>query len=141
MRLRAAILAVGLSAGAAQAGELHCSFTEPFFTIDYDSATGKVIYLSPNEVDDDGKLLPRTMAENAKIVREEASGEHEIFYLKAGEETLLTLKLTGRGSDGMSDMMFPFEATGMGPHAGGCETNNAPAHNISQFYEDFGIQF
>ena len=140
MRVLAAI-GVALWAGGAQAATLHCSFTEPFFSIDYDSSTGKVVYLSPDEFDDDGKPVPKTMAENAKLVREENPGEHQIFYLKAGEKTLLTLKLTGQGSDGMSDMMFPFEATSMGPHAGGCETNKAQAHNISQFYEDFGISY
>ena len=138
--LVAVALSVGFAGQAAQAGTLSCSFTEPFFTIDYDSANGKVTVISPDRFDDDGKMVPEILAENAKLVAEPNWQEHPTFYLKDGDKTILTLIASGQGSDGMSEAQFPFEGRAMG-WTGGCETAKIPAWALFDFHEDFGVQF
>ena len=52
----------------AQAGVLSCSFTEPFFNISFDSATGVVTWISADETDPDtGKPIPKILAKSAKL--------------------------------------------------------------------------
>lgn len=140
MRMIVAAAAGCILANPAGAGTLHCSFTEPFLTIDYDSATGKAIYLSPDEFDDDGKMVPKVMAESAKLVPEPGWQDDPVFYLMNGTEKLLTIKMTGRGSDGMSDARFPFEAWS-GGREGGCETDTVHAWDPSEFRDGFGIPY
>ena len=62
----------------AQAGVLSCSFTEPFFSISFDSATGVVTWVSADESDPDtGKPIPKILATSAKleILDYDASGQ------------------------------------------------------------------
>ena len=62
----------------AQAGVLSCSFTEPFFSISFDSATGVVTWVSADETDPDtGKPIPKVLAKAAKleILDHAASGQ------------------------------------------------------------------
>jgi hypothetical protein len=140
MRILVATIATALTVQIAQAGTLHCSFTEPFFTIDYDSMTGKVVMISPDHFDDEGKMIPETLAEAAKLIAEPDWQDHPTFHLKNGDETILTLKASGNGSDGMSDGNFPFEGI-RGKLIGGCETGKIRAWDIYEFQEDFGIPF
>ncbi|MBX3575659.1 MAG: hypothetical protein KF723_00520 [Rhizobiaceae bacterium] len=140
MRIALAAAAALCFAGTASAGTLHCTFTEPFFNIDYDSATGKIIYTSPNDVDDNGQIKPIIVTETGKLVPDPDWQDHPKLYLKNGDETIVTLTATGQGSDGMSESQFPFEAWSSG-REGGCETGKIPAWEIYEFYEDFGIPF
>jgi len=66
------------------------------------------------------------------------AGDPMSFRLVNGSETILELKLTGKGSDGMSENLFPFEAL-RGRHDGGCETDKYPAFEIYELLEDVGI--
>jgi uncharacterized membrane protein len=139
VRTLIATFATMLFGHAAAAGTLHCSFTEPFFSIEYDSATSRMVYTSPNEVDENGEMIPY-ISENAKLVADPNWQEPPTFYLKNGEETVVTLLGSGRGSDGMSESQFPFQAWSMG-REGGCSTGKIPAWEIYDFHEDFGIPF
>lgn len=126
-----------LLAGGAQAGMLHCSFTEPFFTVTFDSATGKVTWLSPDVFDENGQPVPKVIAENAKLEFTDPDGDRTKLALKNGAETILRLELTGQGSDGMSDNVFPFEAW-YGTRDGGCDTGKYPAWDVYSLLEDLG---
>ena len=54
-----AALALLLSVAPSQAGTMRCSFTEPFFSIIFESETGKVTVISPDVTDPDtGKTVP-----------------------------------------------------------------------------------
>jgi len=135
-----ALAAAGIGMGGAQGATLHCTFTEPFIAIDFDTATGIVQLISPDEADPaTGKPVPRTIGTDAKLVREDAWKDFQTFYLKAGGETLMTLQLTGLADDGMSERIFPFVGR-YGELAGGCETEAAPAYDLSRVYDDFGIK-
>jgi hypothetical protein len=127
-----------LLAGGAQAGVLHCSFTEPFFNITYDSATGKVILVSADVFDENGKPIPEVIAEKAKLEYSDPAGDRTKLALKNGNETILRLELTGQGSDGMSDNMFPFQAW-YGQRDGGCDTEKYPSWDTYYLLEDLGV--
>jgi len=141
-------LPVALAATAAEAGTLSCSFTEPFFTIEFDSATGKVTYTSPDEFDEvSGQPKPRLLSETARIRRAGVWGTAETYFLEtpgkdpaAQPEIILEIRVTGRGEDGMSDTVFPFEGRyGEGRLVGGCEASKAQACNIYDVYEELAV--
>ena len=134
-----AALALLSIAAPSEAGTLRCSFTEPFFSIDFDSATGKVTEISPDVTDPEtGKPVPTVLAEKARLERADLAGDPMSLRLVNGSEIILTLKLTGQGSDGMSDNLFPFEAWRRG-HDGGCETDKYPAFETYELLEDIGV--
>ena len=74
-----------------------CCFTEPFFTITFDSATGKVTWVSADETDPDtGKPIPKVLAEGRQARDPRQCRERPELRLANGSETLLDLQLTGR---------------------------------------------
>lgn len=138
MRRPTMALATCLAVTAAHAGTLECHFTEPFFTVTFDSATGKVVLLSADETDPaTGDPVPRTIAKGATLTAHPAQGWQELVLEGAGQ-TILTLKLTGRGSDGMSDRVYPFEAL-YGGRDGGCLTDKYPGYDPYDLLQDLDV--
>jgi hypothetical protein len=138
VRLTAATV-LAMIATDGEAGALRCSFTEPFFTITWDSQTGQAIELSADVTDPDtGKPVPRTLSENARLRVPDPTGDPFRLVLEDDKETILELKLTGTGSDGMSDSLFPFEAR-RGRLDGGCETAKYPAFDTYDLLQDLGV--
>jgi uncharacterized membrane protein len=134
------ILAAALAALPAEsrAGTLVCRFTEPFFTITYDSQSGTVTELSADVFDEDtGQPVPRVLAEGAKLVKFDTGDYHPGLRLEKDGKVILQLRLTGQGSDGMSDNIFPFEADRDG-RIGGCETGKYQAFDVYDLLEDIG---
>jgi hypothetical protein len=141
MRRWAVAVAMGLLAGEGHAGVLHCSFTEPFFTITFDSRTGKVIWLSHDVADPDtGKPIPQVLAEGARLQLVNPDGDGLTFRVETDAQYILQLRLTGEGSDGMSESIFPFEAT-YGGYTGGCETEKYPAFDTFEIVDDLGWKY
>jgi uncharacterized membrane protein len=139
MKRLLAVVALLFGCGPASAGILTCSFTEPFFTITFDSSTGVVTWLSPDESDPEtGELKPRVIAEGARLRRSDVWEGHETYFLEKGDERIVTLKVNGRGSDGMSEMVFPFEGVS-GGWSGGCESDKAPAYDMYEVFHDLGV--
>jgi hypothetical protein len=138
MRFLLVAIAVAALPGTGRAGTLVCQFTEPFFSISYDSETGRVTMISADETDPGtGQPLPRIIAEGAKLRNVKPDeGWRDLVLEKAGE-TILELKLTGQGSDGMSETVFPFEAN-YGSHDGGCDTGKYPAFDPYDLLQDLG---
>ncbi len=129
-----------LFAGHAAAGVLTCHFTEPFFVVAFDSVTGVVTLTSPDESDPEtGKIVPKVIAEGAKLKRSDAWVGYPTLTLDAGEERILDIKLTGQGSDGMSETVFPMEGV-YGTNVGGCEATRAPAYDLYELYQDLGTE-
>jgi uncharacterized membrane protein len=130
-------IALALLAGQSQAGVLRCSFTEPFFSITFDSMTGKVTWISPDVFDESGNMVPQVLAEGARLQLLNPYGDGRTFRIETDSQYIMQLRLTGEGSDGMSDSIFPFEAT-YGSNIGGCATEKYPAFNTYDIVEDLG---
>lgn len=114
----AALLALGF-VPAARAEKFTCSFTEPFYTITYDTSTQKL--LSRNDSMETSKTYRNV---SFQIV---GAGEFRLSDSRGKE--LLSMKLTQEGSDGMSDIIYPFDAKtdellgGANNGWGGCESS------------------
>lgn len=139
-RMAGALAALLCLSGSAAAGVLTCRFTEPFFVIDFDSATGIVTLASPDESDPEtGRIAPRDIAEGAKLTRSDVWVGYPTLTLDAGDQRILDLRLSGQGSDGMSETVFPMEGV-YGTFVGGCEATKAPAYDLLELYQDLGIE-
>lgn len=133
-------LPLALFSAHALAGTLACEFTEPFFSIGFDSKTGAVTFASPDEADPDtGRIVPKIIAEGARLRSIEDSVPPRIV-LEADDTTLLDITISGRGSDGMSARLYPMEGV-YGRFAGGCEASLAASFDLYDLYEDLGIAF
>ena len=100
----------------AVAEKFTCSFTEPWITVTYDTANG--IVLSQTSPDPKKVVLDRRISvrvtNKPSLVWEDSKGRN-----------IAQLELTGRGGDGMSDTVYPYDITMdlMGVHSvGGCYT-------------------
>lgn len=120
--------AILLLSSFAHAESIYCYFTEPFITAQYNSDTNKIALSGPEigTIELDAKVEFQKQG----IIRISAVG-HE-YYLDVN-----TLK---EGSDGMSDVVYPFEGVVASENLyGGCETDtlkgqdpNAPAGRIKK---------
>lgn len=131
------LISLLLSAGL-RAEVLVCDFTEPFFNIKFDPATKIVTYIGVDTYsDDDGTFDEVILAKNAKLVETTTTGPvvgSEYSLRDENDKELVKLALTFRGSNGMSDHIFPFDAW-YGPHMGACETKSAPAVDTFQLMD------
>ncbi len=131
---------LAIPTGAASAGVLTCRFTEPFFVVAFDSATGIVTLTSPDDSDPaTGRIVPKVVAEGAKLTRSDAWVGYPTLTLDAAGKRILDIRLTGQGSDGMSETVFPMEGA-YGTNVGGCEATKAPAYDLHELYQDLGIE-
>ena len=104
------------------------------------AVTGGAPLTAPDESDPaTGKITPRVIAEGAKLTRSDAWVGYPTLALDAGKERILDIKLTGQGSDGMSETVFPMEGV-YGTNVGGCEATKAPAYDLFELYQDLGIE-
>jgi hypothetical protein len=133
-------LGLAVFAADAQAGVLSCSFTEPFFNISFDSATGVVTQVSADETDPDtGKPIPKVLAQSAKLeLLDHAEGGQKLRLTDAGK-TLLDLQVTMQADDGMSDSTYPMEGK-YGSNTGGCYTDKYPPFNPYEMLEGLGLK-
>jgi hypothetical protein len=136
------LIAAALGALPAEvlAGTLSCQFTEPFFEVTYDSATGTVSRISADVTDPDtGKPVPEILAEGAKLVSLPPDDYRPRLRLEKDGKTILELTLSGQGSDGMSESIYPFDGK-YAAQVGGCETGKYPAYDTYDLLEDIGVR-
>jgi len=106
---------------AARAESFVCSFTEPFFTLTYDTTSRKLV------VSDDVMNKVKTYRETEfKIM---PKGNFALVSPKGA--LLLSMKLTHEGSDGMGPTIYAYEATtkligGANNGEGGCSSSMLP---------------
>jgi hypothetical protein len=145
MRALPAAVALTLLAAPASAGVLSCSFTEPFFRIDFDPATGVVTRTSPDDADvDTGEIKPKVIAQGARLTLDDAWEGHRSATLRNSTGELLMVIRFKEGSDGMSDFVFPIEGQ-WGPEAhgnniGGCETEKVQAYDSYELFLELGLE-
>jgi len=103
---------------------LKCSFTEPFYSLEFDANTGVVTSITPSAQDKNG-TASEIIASSARLVSEDENktgmidSEYKIIDSEKGE--ILELELSLEGSDGMSELIYPFEVQ-HGQNVGGCST-------------------
>lgn len=107
-------------AASAQAAEVACHFTEPFITMIVNEEAGTVKEIFP-----EGEALHSIL----ELSRE--NGETRVVFGPGIEEnTVLTYVRDGKGSDGMSDRIYPYSAQNWTgdtlPQHGGCSTQADP---------------
>jgi hypothetical protein len=130
---------------AAAADVLTCSFTEPFFSIGFDPATGTVTRTSPDDADaQSGEIRPKVIAGGAKLKLDDVWEGHRSATLRtAAGEVLMVLRFR-EGSDGMSDFVFPLEgqwgAEANGNNIGGCETAKVQAYDSYELFTELGLE-
>jgi uncharacterized membrane protein len=121
-------LAVLFSATTSMAVQVTCQFTEPFVTVKYQTLTGQMEVIAEHY-----EQIPVISDLEAKLVN---SGENQVQVnvTNSSNQTLLQIIPDGKGSDGMSDRVFPYSAVLTlpdlnvkdlhleGPLHGGCET-------------------
>lgn len=100
-----------------------CSFTEPFFSVEWNEASGQVktVHASNMEWDDKGNVTK----ENAEIKEgfsKVRTGQNTFEIRNDKGEVAVRLTLDFNGSDGMSDTITPYSGL-IGPHHGGCSSN------------------
>ena len=101
----------------AHADILVCHFTEPFYTLTYSMTQSKLTLESPEQ-----------KSEIAKVSFQIAgAGDFELRDRNGA--VAVKLLLNGAGSDGMSDAVYPYDATWVanGNLRGGCTSNFLPA--------------
>lgn len=110
------LLALAITAPiTASADIIKCVFTEPFVSSTYSMSQSSLTY-----VDFEGKT---EVIKSVSFQIREAG----VFELVKDGKVIQTLKLNNQGSDGMSDMIYPYDVkdntatTGNG--YGGCESN------------------
>ena len=123
MKTAILLTVLGLSGTFAHAEIFNCGFTEPFYTITYDT-NSKVLNVKNDVAPEESEAINDVTYTNV-------NGAFEIKLSKNGSD-LMIIKLTGNATDGMSNNIYPFEAhyVGMsGPNNGygGCETQMWPA--------------
>lgn len=102
---------------AASADVIRCSFTEPFLSMTYSMTQSSIEVVTP-----DGN---ETIAD----ISFQILGPGQFALWDADRTPVVTLNLDYRGSDGMSDTIFPFSAIRTwegGGQDGGCWSNNLP---------------
>ncbi len=139
--MKKAILVLLLVAGSstAMAEKLTCSFTEPFFDVEYDSQTGELIRDGYNFVTN--KTEREVLARDVKVVRIEDKHEgllvdYPVYELRMKSWPLARLTLNYQGSNGMSDAIFPYDMQFFGnpndkmpaTSYGGCESDTLKAY-------------
>lgn len=101
----------------ASADVIRCSFTEPFLSMTYSMTQSSIEIVTP-----DGN-------ETVPSVSFQILGPGQFALWDKDEAPLVTLNLDYRGSDGMSDTIFPFSAIrpyGDDGQHGGCWSNHLP---------------
>lgn len=124
-----------LAATVAKAEVYSCSFTEPFFSISIDSATGMVTRTEPDWESETGEEITTVVSTDASVMSTMEDGIETLYVVPKGQPAIMRLALTWQGSDGMSDMIFPYDGQLLSPDAdshanhllGGCESTSKKA--------------
>ena len=118
-----------LAAPAAHAEIFRCTFTEPFIGVTYDTSTQVM------EIEDG--VLEKTQKLRHVSFQVEGAGKF-VMKDRKGQE-LLRLELSGAGSDGMSDTIYPYEGTGQrfggsfpNGGVGGCSSSLLPTKELEE---------
>ena len=97
---KALILSVLLMSSASFAKTYVCTFTEPFITVKY-YETHQLLT---------SKFFDERTKIHGLVEKISRDSNKQITILDDQANSVLSMSLTGQGSDGMSDMVYPYEA-------------------------------
>lgn len=136
-----AINAYGESASAQKEKleKLICTFTEPFLIFTFDPQLGLATLTGPGFDNDDTAETTKILSVNAKLIdhRNRINGPRNLVIVNGdnADDVLLSIDPDKQGSDGMSDLVYPFQGEFNGL-IGGCQTTAAPALDIEVIIRD-----
>lgn len=112
-----AYVALLLAPSIGEADVIKCTFTEPFISTKYSMAQTSLTYVDS---------LGNTRVEKNVSFQIKAAGAFDL--VSSDGKVLQSLTVTNRGSDGMSELIFPYEVkdSGLGM-TGGCVSNSLKA--------------
>lgn len=111
----------------AKAELITCVFTEPFFSIDIDTAELSFVKTEPDWSSKGGGVITTLQLENIEVTeRNFKEGEPVQYVMSYEEDEIMTLALDYQGSDGMSDRIYPYSAEYDG-YFGGCYSETLEA--------------
>lgn len=119
----ASLLLLSGIAQAAQTTKLECGFTEPFFNLDIDLVKKEITKTSPNWEQGGEGTVSEIIATNIRLqsdLRDPLAPKYQI--VGSNGAIIAHLQLDMAGSDGMSDIVYPFNIQFDGMH-GGCSSN------------------
>lgn len=107
----------------AHADIIKCDFTEPFLDVQYSTTTNELTVSAFMGGGKDKDVVTVTKNVSFQI---KSAGQFEL--LSKDKKVIMTLELNNKGSNGMSDTIYPFDATIMDTGEqkslqGGCESN------------------
>ena len=123
MKTRRFAVLILVVASAASADVIRCAFTEPFISMTYSMTQSTIDVVTP-----DGN-------ESITGVSFQILGPGQFAFWDAAKAPVLTLSLDYRGSDGMSETIYPYSAVRTwegGGQDGGCWSNNLPRVGLEQ---------
>ncbi len=116
------ILALALFSVSAQAEVITCNFTEPFITMNVNEEA-KTIEVIDNSMDE-------THFYQMNEFGTEKDGRTRVGYGEGIDASVLIYVKDGKGTDGMSDMIYPYSAESWASHSdvlyGACYTASNP---------------
>lgn len=126
---------VSLVGFQAQAEVVTCSFTEPFFWVQFDSKNKTLILVEPDWEGGAQKSVERTLSKNATVklkqVKKISDVRHvPVYSVVEGKKELMSFELSFQGSDSMSPLVYPYDGKIFFNGAiqqGGCETDALPS--------------
>jgi hypothetical protein len=115
-------------AAASETNFIYCGFTEPFFSLTVDLEKKTVTRVEP-DWEDAGETVSTVIAEGVKLESNFSDPLLPKYVVKDSTgSVILDLTLNMKGSDHMSDIIFPLEAKHMDMW-GGCETDQISSYN------------
>ena len=123
---------VSLCGLSAQAEVISCHFTEPFYTIKIDTLKRTVVRIEPNWDKDGSETVTTVISKNAQVrfagVQKISDTAHmPIYKVISNGQVIMKLELSYQGSDGMSDITYPYNVNGGTYNYGGCESETLKA--------------
>ena len=114
-----AAIAILFGSQFSQADIIKCTFTEPFWDLEYSTTTNDLKIIKPSEGTNGADLIEVTKSVSFQI---KEAGKFELW--DKSKKVVLTLDLNWKGSNGMSDHVYPYDARLTdGNLYGGCTSN------------------
>lgn len=113
------VIAFSLLSQISHADIIKCTFTEPFWSLEYSTTTNDLKVTKAGEGVNGADLVEVTKAVSFQI---KEAGKFELW--DKSKKVILTLDLNWKGSNGKSDDIYPYDARLVeGNLYGGCTSN------------------